>query len=257
MTHMAQGDKVRLKIKRQDAAAAESRWEEFLVPWEPMMNVISALMAIQREPVTVSGQKTTPVTFSANCLEEVCGACSMVINGRVRQACSAIVDKLIAEGGPVITLEPMTKFPVVRDLYVDRQRVFEDFKRVKAWIHLDGTYDLGPGPRYSSEEADIRYALSRCMACGCCMEACPNYGPQSPYIGPAAVNQARLFNLHPSGKMHEQLRLDALMGDGGVGDCGQAQNCVEVCPKDIPLTTSLGDMMRATTKHAFRSLFRR
>ncbi len=56
----------------------------------------------------------------------------------------------------------------------------------------------------------------------------------SSFIGPAALNQVRLFNLHPSGKMHAAQRLEAVMGDGGVGDCGKAQNCVEVCPKENP-----------------------
>jgi succinate dehydrogenase / fumarate reductase, iron-sulfur subunit len=250
---MASERKVHFKIKRQESATAQPRWEEFMLPWEPMMNVISAFMQIQRNPVNAAGQKTTPISYSSNCLEEVCGACTMVINGKVRQSCSALIDKLKEP----ITIEPMTKYPVVRDLYVDRERIFDDFKRAKAWIFLDGTYDLGPGPRYSKDEAEARYALSRCMACGCCMEACPNYGPHSDYIGAAVVNQVRLFNMHPSGKMQEHERLEALKGQGGIGDCGMAQNCEAVCPKDIPLVTSLGEMMRATTRDSFWSLFRR
>lgn len=73
-----------------------------------------------------------------NCLEEVCGACSMVINGRARQSCSAIVDQLEQP----IRLEPMSTFPVIRDLQVDRSRMFDNLKRMKAWIPIDGTYDL-------------------------------------------------------------------------------------------------------------------
>jgi succinate dehydrogenase iron-sulfur subunit len=250
---MAQGDKVQFKIKRRASAESEPYWEEFSLPWEPMMNVIAALMQIQRNPVNAAGQKSTPVVYSSNCLEEVCGACTMIINGRVRQSCSALVDTLEQP----ITLEPMTKYPVVRDLYVDRDRIFNDFKKVKAWVTIDGTYDLGPGPRHSNAISETRYALSRCIACGCCMEACPNYGPHSDYIGAAVVNQARLFNLHPTGKMQSEERLDALQEPGGIGGCSMAQNCVTVCPKEIPLTTSLADMMRQTTKHAFLSLFRR
>ena len=82
--------------------------------------------------------KTTPVTWDMNCLEEVCGACSMVINGRARQSCSAIVDQLEQP----IRLEPMSTFPVIRDLQVDRSRMFDNLKRMKAWIPIDGTYDL-------------------------------------------------------------------------------------------------------------------
>jgi len=244
---------VQLKIKRQDSASAPARWEEFEVPWEEHLNVHAALMAIQRKPVTRDGKKTTPVVWDANCLEEVCGSCTMIINGRVRQACATMVDK---EEQP-IEIRPMTKYPLIRDLIVDRTRIFTDFKRVHAWIDIDGTHDLGPGPRQSPELAETRYDLSRCMACGCCLEACPNYGPQSSYIGAAPISQARLFNLHPSGAMHAGERLDSLLEPGGIQDCGNSQNCVEVCPKEIPLTTSLSDMMRATTKHALASIFRR
>jgi succinate dehydrogenase / fumarate reductase iron-sulfur subunit len=249
----SQRSTVQLKIKRQDAPGAAPRWEEFEVPWEERLNVHAALMAIQRNPKTRGGQKTTPVVWDANCLEEVCGSCTMIINGRVMQACSALVDNLEQP----IELRPMTKYPIIRDLAVDRTRIFADFKRVHAWIDIDGTHDIGPGPRMAPELADIRYALSRCMACGCCMEACPNYGPQSDFIGAAPISQARLMNLHPSGAMHKSARLEALMQPGGMDGCGNAQNCVQVCPKEIPLTTSIADMMGQTTKFALASIFRR
>ena len=80
----------------------------------------------------------------------------MNINGTPRQACSALVDKL---PDPII-LEPFKKFPVVRDLVVDRQSMFENLKRVKAWVPIDGTYDLGEGPRMAEE---VRIALCRCL----------------------------------------------------------------------------------------------
>jgi succinate dehydrogenase / fumarate reductase iron-sulfur subunit len=244
---MARDRKVRLKIKRQDGPDAASYWQEFELPWQPHMNVISALMDIQKRPVTADGTKVTPVVWDCSCLEEVCGACTMVINGRVRQSCSAMIDALSPDG-QTITLQPMTKFPVVRDLAVDRSRMFEDLKRVKAWIQLDGSHELGPGPRQSQENQETTYPLSRCMTCGCCLEACPQVNASSDFIGPAALNQVRLFNLHPSGKMNEGERLDAVMGEGGVEGCGKAQNCVEVCPKEIPLVDSIASVGRATTK---------
>jgi succinate dehydrogenase / fumarate reductase iron-sulfur subunit len=240
---------VHLKIRRQDGPDKPDtkRWEEFKIPYLPNMNVISALQQVQKYPTTTTGKVVAPVCWESVCLEEVCGACSMVINGRVRQACSTLVDVIAPRGEP-ITIEPMSKFPLVRDLVVDRARMFEDLKRVKAWIDLDGTHELGPGPRESPEQQQERYPLSRCMTCGCCLEACPQYNASSKFIGPAAINQVRLFNLHPSGAMHKNQRLDALMADGGVADCGKAQNCVEVCPKEIPLVDSLAVVARDTTK---------
>jgi succinate dehydrogenase / fumarate reductase iron-sulfur subunit len=240
---------VKLKVRRQDGPdrPETKRWEEFAVPYQPHMNVISALMEVQKSPKTVDGTVVAPVVWECVCLEEVCGSCTMVINGKVRQSCSALIDQ-IAPDGETITLEPMSKFPLVRDLVVDRQRMFEDMKRVKAWIHLDGTHELGPGPRESPEKQEERYPLSRCMTCGCCLEACPQYGPGLAFVGAFALNLVRLYNAHPSGGMHADERLDAVMGNGGVEDCGKAQNCVEVCPKEIPLVDSISVVGRDTTK---------
>jgi succinate dehydrogenase / fumarate reductase iron-sulfur subunit len=244
---MPEGRTVPLTIKRQDGPGQDGYWQEFRVAWEPHMNVISALMEIQRRPVTASGQRVTPVVWECSCLEEVCGSCTMIVNGRVRQSCSVMIDHVAPEGGSVV-LEPMTKFPVVRDLVVDRSRMFEDLKRVKAWIEIDGSHDLGPGPRQSPESQETAYPLSRCMTCGCCLEACPQVNATSDFIGPAAISLVRLYNLHPSGEMHARDRLDAVMGEGGIEACGKAQNCVAVCPKQIPLVDSLAAVGRDTTR---------
>jgi succinate dehydrogenase / fumarate reductase iron-sulfur subunit len=241
--------KVRLRVRRQDSAdaARTRRWEEFDVPWKPQMNVISALMEVQKNPTTAAGVKTTPVVWEASCLEEVCGACTMLVNGKVRQSCTALVDQ-VAPNGETITLEPMSKFPLIRDLIVDRSRMFDALRRVHAWIELDGSHELGAGPRQSQENQEEAYPLSRCMTCGCCLEACPQINGTSEFIGPHAISQVRLFNLHPSGKMHASDRLATLMDDGGIGDCGKAMNCQEVCPKDIPLVDSIAQVSRAVTK---------
>ncbi|MDB4934069.1 MAG: Succinate dehydrogenase iron-sulfur protein [Labilithrix sp.] len=246
---MAEKKKIRLKVLRQDGPEERGtrRWEEFDVPWHPQMNVISALMEIQKDPRTADGTKTVPVVWEASCLEEVCGSCTMLVNGKVRQACSALIDQISPDGQP-ITLAPMSKFPLVRDLIVDRSRMFDDLKRVKAWVQLDGSHELGPGPRQSPENQEEAYPLSRCMTCGCCMEACPQINDRSSFVGPHAISLVRLYNLHPSGKMHAAERLETLMGPGGVQDCGKAQNCVEVCPKEIPLVDSIAVVSRQVTK---------
>lgn len=218
------------------------------------MNIISCLQYIAANPTTTAGVATTSVVWDSGCLEEVCGACTMVINGKVRQSCSSLVDKL-SPGGEVITLEPMTKFPVIRDLWVDRSRLFNDLKRVKAWVPIDGTYDLGSGPTVSQEQQEKMYPLSRCISCGCCLEACPQYTPTNKFVGAAVISQARLFNEHPIGKSLKKDRLEVLMGEGGVADCGKAGNCVQVCPKQIPLLESIASVQRQVTVHAVKQLF--
>src|SRR5690606_37262894 len=130
-----------------------------------------------------------------------CGICTMVIDGRVRQSCSALIDDLLlASGTDTITLEPMSKFPNVRDLKVDRTKMFDHLKQVKAWVELDGSYNLGPGPQISNVISQDRYAVSLCMTCGCCLEACPQYGDYN-YIGPQSIAQSLLFYMLPTGKI--------------------------------------------------------
>jgi succinate dehydrogenase iron-sulfur subunit len=245
---------IRLRIKRQDAPGKPSRWEEFSLPHRPNLNIISCLQWIAAHPVQANGQATTPPAWEAGCLEEVCGACTMVINGRVRQACSALVDRLGEPDAP-ITLEPMSKFPIVRDLVVDRSRLFNDLKRVKAWIPIDGSYDLGPGPAFTQRLQEKRYPLSRCISCGCCLEACPQYTPGNKFVGAAVITQVRLFNDHPTGAELKAQRLDALMQEGGVQDCGKAGNCVEVCPKQIPNLESIAAVQRQVTAHVIKKFF--
>lgn len=240
-----------VRIRRQDGPDKPSRWEEFSIPYRPNLNIISVLQYIAANPITADGTETTPPVWDSACLEEVCGACTMVINGKVRQSCSALVDKLEQP----IVLEPMGKFPLVRDLFVDRQRMFNDLKRVKAWVPIDGTYDLGPGPAVSQKENDARYPLSRCISCGCCLEACPQYTPTNKFVGAAIINQTLLFNNHPTGAALKDERLEAHMDEGGVADCGKAGNCVEVCPKDIPNLEAIAAVQRQATVYSIKKFF--
>ncbi len=258
-THEGSHDRtVRVKVKRQESPSSGSYWETFELPYEKGLNITSVLQRIAANPQPAgAAESSTPVAYDSNCLEELCGACSMVINGRVRQGCTALVDSLLADGRTDITLEPMTKFPVIRDLVVDRSRFFADLKRAHAWIDVDGYYDRGPGPKMIPQVQDDAYPLSRCMTCGCCMEACPNYGERSPFIGPAVVSQIIYFNAHPTGASAADARLAVLTAEGGIAGCGNAQNCVKVCPKDIPLTTSIAKAGWEATKFAIRRWFTR
>ena len=252
---------IRFKVKRQDGPDKAPYWNEFDVPYEPGLNVISCMQYIAAHPTTADGKTVRPLVWDAGCLEEVCGACTMLVNGQVRQSCSALIDDILAGKGVgastdgTITLEPMSKFPVIRDLFVDRSRMFEALKKVKAWVPIDGTHSLGAGPKESPEQQDLRYALSRCMTCGCCLEACPQFLKDNDFIGAQAIGQALLFNLHETGKELAEERLDTMMQPGGITDCGNAQNCVRVCPKEVPLTVAIARIGRQTTVHAVKSFF--
>lgn len=242
-----------LKIFR--GSPGKQYWEEFELPFRLGTNVISGLMEIQKNPITKDGRKVEPVAWEQGCLEEVCGSCSMLINGRPRQACTALIETIVKNtGSNIITLAPFTKFPLVRDLMVDRSSMFENLKRAQAWVDTDGTYDRGFGPKMSQEQQEVRYAFSTCMTCGCCVEACPQINEDSDFMGPQIIAQVELFNIHPTGKMRKSERLHTMMGEGGISGCGNAQNCVKVCPKKIPLTDAIAAVGRDTTVQAIKDL---
>ena len=275
----ARPQKINVRILRQDGPGKPSYWERHQVDYEPDMNIISVLQKVAANAMTSEGRKVAPVAWDCGCLEEVCGSCTMVINGRVRQSCSALVDRLLEESGNEIELRPMSKFPVVRDLCVDRSRLFRSLQKVKAWVPADGYYDMGAGPRIGRSDQEQAYPLSQCMSCGCCLEACPQYTKielqQRPtesdaefqarkkeaydqgFLGAAPISQAVLFNSHPTGRNLSEERLEALMQPGGIAACGNAQNCVAVCPKEIPLTTSIAKAGRAVTLYSIKKLFDR
>lgn len=243
---------IHFKIKRQESGTAAPYWEESTMPYSPSHNVVSALMYLREHPVNATGKRVEPVVWDCNCMEEVCGACAMLVNGTPRQACAALIDDLEQP----IVLEPLTKFPVVRDMMVDRRKMFDALIHVKAWIKLDGSWDIHRhAPLIAPGEQAIRYLFSRCMTCGCCMEACPQFLPGSRFVGPAVLGQVALHNAHPTGKFDKAERLHALMGPGGITDCGNAQNCVKVCPKEIPLTESIAAIGRAVTGRSLRRFF--
>jgi len=244
---------VEVRIKRQDSPQAPAYWTEFSVPYEEDMNVISVLQAIRRNPKDKSGKSVAPVTWESSCLEEVCGACTMVINGGVRQACTALVKNLEQP----IKLEPMSKFPVERDLRVNRQRIFDNLKKVNAWIDVDGYHDLGPGPRQNPDDQTTTYKYSECMSCGCCMEVCPQFTKINDFVGAAVLAQARLFNMHPTGDLQKGPRLEAVTAEGGIQDCGLAQQCVKACPKSIPLVEAIGLLQRDITLDRILGAFKR
>ena len=256
--HPASSRTITVKVKRQRTPDAAAVTETFAIPYRPNMNITSVLGEIALNPTTTDGKGTTPIAYDANCLEEICGSCAMLINGKAMMACSALVDKLTGpDGNGAITLAPLSKFPVVRDLAVDRSVLFENLKRVKAWVPVDGTYDLGPAPRQFPQVQEQRYPLSNCISCTICMEVCPQFNDATGFVGAATIAQAKLFNMDPSGGVLKADRLRALAGDGGVQECGFAQNCVQACPKQLPLTEAISDMGRDVFVQQVKDFFRR
>ena len=228
------------------------RFETYAVPRRASQTVLDVVTFVQR-------RLDPTLAYRYACRVGMCGSCAMTVNGKPRWTCRTHVAGL---GDGPLTVEPLRNLPPIRDLAVDRSRAFHNLERVKAWVPVDGTYHLGAGPKDTPQNQEMRYTLSTCMTCACCLEACPQFNLEenadkwdSEFIGAHAISQARLFNTHPTGATLAGERLDVLMAKGGVNDCGNAQNCVKVCPKEIPLTESIAAIGRAVTVHAVKNFF--
>ena len=243
-----------LRIFRGEAGS--QYWEEFEGVLRPFVNVITALMDIQKRPVTKEGDTVGPVVWEAGCLEEVCGSCSMLVNGKPRQACTALIEPIIKQTrNNVITLAPLSKFPLVRDLIVDRTSMFENLKKAVAWVEVDESRAPAAHDKISQEKQEVMHILATCMTCGCCQEACPQINARSQFVGPQVVGQVRLFNIHPTARFQKSERLRMMMQEEGISGCSNAQNCVKACPKEIPLTDAIAAVSRDATLQAIKDLF--
>ncbi|ANH78591.1 succinate dehydrogenase iron-sulfur subunit [Candidatus Chlamydia sanziniae] len=241
-----------LKIYR--GIPGKQYWESFELALHSRENIISALMEIEKQPINILGQKVNPVVWEQGCLEEVCGSCSILVNGVPRQACTALIQEYIdATNSREIVLAPLTKFPLIRDLIVDRSIMFDNLQCIRGWIAADKEGEIF-GPKVPQEQQKLLYALSQCMTCGCCTEACPQMNKRNDFVGPAVIAQARYFNSYPGDKQMTR-RLHTLMEKDGFEGCGQAHNCARVCPKKLPLTESISVIGRQLTKFSLKNLF--
>lgn len=233
-------DPVRLRILRQDGPdrADTRRWEEHTLKTSPETTIAGALRELEL---------TSPVAFEYGCLEGECGACAMLVDGHVRQACTTRIESALGKRR-VVSLAPLSKFPVVRDLIVDRAAERSLRARVGAWVDVDPQPASG-SDRFSSSDQQRMLALSRCSECAACLEACPQYGDQTDFVGAAAIAGVRRLELHPTGALAHRQRLETLMTAGGIADCGKAENCVEVCPMGVPLVDAIQTLSRETSRH--------
>ncbi len=203
------------------------------------MNITSLLGEIALNPVDVSGKATTPITYDSNCLEEICGLLRHAHQRQGMMACSALVDRLLGavEHGQKpdlnksITLAPLSKFPVVRDLAVDRSVLFENLKKVKAWVPIDGSYESGelaPArlPKFKNSATALQLHLLHHLHGGLPPVQRCNELRRSSHHRPGPSLQHGPQRRSPQGE-----RLRALAGDGGIQECGFAQNCVQGLPQ--------------------------
>jgi len=245
----ARAQQYTLVVQRQDSLEKPEtrRLDELSVSCSPTTSVLAALK-LEREQKSGSASKTSgSVAVEGDCFDGSCGGCSMLIQGKVGLACAVPMAKAADKAGRV-QLAPMRHFPLVRDLVVDRTRIM----RTLSLVPLAGPRTPESSVQNETASATLALELARldqCHRCGACLEACPQYGVHSEFVGALTLHEVHLRNSAPGGRHQQTGRLEAMMAPGGIQSCGKAQNCVEVCPAELPLVDSIQSVARATTKH--------
>lgn len=212
-----------VKIKRQAGPEAPSHWTDFRVVYRPNMTVVDVLVELRLVGRDARDESVPPVVWDEGCAGGACGACAMMINGKPQLACLTKVDLLKRP----IRLAPLSKFPVLKDLLVDMERVPRFAAQLQVIPLIEDFERRGPLLAGQVEPSSQQV----CIDCGICLEVCPRTHEQSPFVGPK--------HLWEAWQPHNEL---ALHGPGGLVDCGQAENCTRYCPQHLPLSETFAEL---------------
>lgn len=217
-TALSPSSSITLRIARSNPATNEKKkYDSYTVPVEKWTTVLDAILDVKKHL-----DHTVGIRYS--CRQATCGSCGMMINGRPRLACFTKIDELDSD---VVTVEPMRNFPIVRDLAVRFDRLFESHKKVMPYVM--NTYDT---PGQTPEELERFVQFSGCIKCGLCNSACPTMATDSSFLGPQALAQAYRYVADNRDNGKDE-RLKVIDDSHGIWRCHFAGSCSQVCPKGV------------------------
>lgn len=252
----SQTPEVRIRILRQAYPGAEPYWQTFGYDGPSQSTVAGALdyLNYRDDIVDIDGNPVPRISWECSCLQGMCGGCAMVINGRPALACSTFIKDL----GREVTIEPLSKFPTVSDLVVDRTSIQDNLLAAGTFTEASAReeessdrrdeYKASGGSSSSSKlrdkEFEQRYAAAKCLKCGLCLEVCPNYVRGENFFGAAFANDCYLIS--SEGKAGEGIKsaYDKHFASG----CSKSLSCMDVCPMDVPTLASMAKMNRRKMK---------
>ena len=221
-----------VKIKRQRNSGSEAYWQSFRYDGPKHVTVSAVLDALNYtdDLFDMDGKPTSRICWECSCMQAVCGGCAMVINGVPALACATFADEV---KGDVLVLEPLSKFPVVADLIVDRSIIYDNLIRAKAYLDSPA--------KNEARQHKQQYSVAKCLKCGLCLEVCPNYRPGGDFFGAVLANEGYLIASQSTNKKPQVIKeYKAHFGAG----CSKALSCQTVCPMKIETITSMMRMNR-------------
>jgi fumarate reductase iron-sulfur subunit len=215
---------IRLRVARyHPEAASEPAFAEYDVPCRPDWVVLDGLNHVKDR---LDGS----LSFRWSCRMGICGSCGMTVNGEPKLTCATFLADYAP--GPVV-VEPLRNFPVIRDLVVDLGDFMQKLVRVKPWIVRARDKPLSEGEYVQTPaELDEYRQYSMCINCMLCYAACPIYGLDPKFIGPAAIALAQRYNMDSRDEGAAE-RLELLSEHEGIWGCTFVGECTKVCPKQV------------------------
>jgi succinate dehydrogenase / fumarate reductase iron-sulfur subunit len=201
-----------------------SKFMEFSVPIKKWTTVLEAILEVKNH-----FDHSIAVRYS--CRQATCGSCGMMINGKPRLACFT---KIVDLNSNVITVEPMNNFPIIRDLAVKFERLFDTHQKIKPYLIRDDSELESDEKEFlqSPQEVEQYIQFANCIKCGLCNSACPTMATDSSFVGPQALAQAYRYVADTRDKGKDS-RLKIIDESHGIWRCHFAGSCSQVCPKGV------------------------
>lgn len=212
---------IEISVKRQKSQTEKPYIEKYTYEGNGNLTVADWLTE-----VNMKGASKDRIAWECGCLEEKCGACAMLINGYPSLACSVFIKDAGKKGR--IFLEPFSKFPLVKDLIVDRTSMFNALKAMKVWIEEKNTVSK------KQQDMELSYKAGQCLQCGCCLEVCPNFLSKDRFAG-ASVLGAAYKSIEQNTEGEHKDKMIKEYKDKFFSYCGQSLSCQSVCPKKLPI----------------------
>ena len=237
-------EKIVLQITRyRPEQEAEPTIQEYEVPFTSDWVLLDALNYIKDD---LDGS----LSFRWSCRMGICGSCGMMVNGEPKLTCATFVSEYAP--GPV-RIEPLRYFPIIRDLTIDMTDFIKKLKSVKPWIIRQDEKSVSDGEYLQSPEELDRYKqFSMCINCMLCYSACPVYGLDQAFTGPAAIALAQRYNMD-SRDQGSRERLDVLSDHEGMWGCTFVGECTKVCPKNVDPAGAIQQYKVTATTDWFKS----
>jgi fumarate reductase iron-sulfur subunit len=237
-------DTVTLQVARyRPEEETEPTFQNYDVPFRKDWVILDALNFVK-------DRVDSSLSFRWSCRMGVCGSCGMMVNGEPKLTCATFLFQYMP--GP-IRVEPLKNFPIVRDLVIEMTDFMNKLKSVKPWIVREKEKPLSEGEFLQTpEQLDTYKQFSMCINCLICYSACPVYGLDPHFIGPAAIALAQRYNMDSRDQGSEE-RLDILSQHEGIWGCTFVGECTKVCPKKVDPAGAIQQYKLKATKEWFKS----